>query len=131
MTNQPASASARVWDAIESEKRRDRFLRRVSVVAWTVTLILVIVLAVMVGLQVAQMARGAMVGALPWIAVIGAAMPLLIVLGILSVLIATLATIGMFLRMRTASLTEIQLRLAALESMLASGGGTADSARSP
>jgi hypothetical protein len=48
----------------------------------------------------------------------GAAMPGLIVLGLLSVLVATLSTIGVFLRLRTASLMEIQLRLAALEDML-------------
>ena len=41
-----------------------------------------------------------------------------IVLGVLSVLIATLSTVGMFLRQRTASLAEIQLRLAALEELL-------------
>jgi hypothetical protein len=40
-------------------------------------------------------------------------------LGMLSVLIATVTTIGMFVRMRTASLHEIQLRLAALEELLA------------
>jgi len=34
------------------------------------------------------------------------------------VLIATLSTIGIFLRLRTASLIEIQLRLAALEEIL-------------
>ena len=37
----------------------------------------------------------------------GAAFPLLIVLGLLSTLIATLATIGIFLRLRRASLVEI------------------------
>jgi hypothetical protein len=122
MTSETASASAKVWDAIEIEKRRDRLLRRVTVVAWAVTLIFVIVLAVMIGAQVVQMAKGALVGALPWISVIGIAMPLVIVLALLSVLVATLGTIGMFLRMRTASLAEIQLRLGALEDMLASRG---------
>jgi hypothetical protein len=122
MTSETTSASAKVWDAIEIEKRRDRVLRRVTVSAWTVTLVLVLVLAAMVGAQVVQMARGALVGALPWTSVIGVAMPLVIVLGILSVLVAALSTIGMFLRMRTASLTEIQLRLGALEDMLASRG---------
>jgi hypothetical protein len=120
MTTQDTSASGRVWEAIENEKRRDRFIKRVSVTAWTVTFGLVAILTVMVGFQVAQMARGAMVGALPWISVIGIAMPLVIVLGLLSVLIAALSTIGIFLRMRTASLAEIQLRLAALEDMIAS-----------
>jgi hypothetical protein len=39
-------------------------------------------------------------------------------------LIATVSTIGVFVRMRAASLHEIQLRLAALEDLLASRGGT-------
>jgi hypothetical protein len=43
-----------------------------------------------------------------------------VVLGILSLLIARLSTVSVFLRVRTASLPEIQLRLAALEDMLAS-----------
>ena len=118
MTTQDTSASNKVWEAIENEKRRDRFIKRVSVAAWTTTFVLVAIMAVMVGFQVAQMARGAMVGALPWISVVGMAMPLVIVLGLLSVLVAALSTIGIFLRMRTASLAEIQLRLAALEDMI-------------
>jgi hypothetical protein len=40
------------------------------------------------------------------------------VLGELSLLVAVLATVGVFLRFRTASLAEIQLRLAALEGMV-------------
>ena len=43
----------------------------------------------------------------------------MIVVGCFSVLVATLATIAIFLRLRTASLTEIQVRLAALEEMIA------------
>ena len=124
MTKLTTSASGKVWEAIEIERRRDRLIRRVSITAWTITFLLVCVLAVMVCLQVVPLARGAAVGAVPWISVIGAAMPLIIVLGILSVLVATLSTIGIFLRLRTASLSEIQLRLAALEEML-SGQGNA------
>ena len=121
MSKETTSASSNVWDAIEAERRRDRLLRRVAVSAWIITLVFVIALAVLVSFQVAQMARAAMVGAVPWVTVIGIAMPLIIVLGILSVLVASLSTIGMFLRMRTASLTEIQLRLAALETMITEG----------
>ena len=36
----------------------------------------------------------------------------------LSLLVAVLSTVGVFLRFRTASLAEIQLRLAAVEQML-------------
>ena len=116
----------RVWDAIDGEKRRDRLLRRVSITAWSVTLVLVVALAVMVGIQVVELAKGAMVGAVPWMSVVGVAMPLVITLGMLSVLVGTVSTIGVFLRMRTASLTEIQLRLAALEDMLVTRGEPRD-----
>jgi hypothetical protein len=107
-----------VWEAIEGEKRRDRTLRRIQVSAWSVTFAFVLLLAVMVGFQVVQLAKGALVGALPWISVVGAAMPFMIVLALLSVLIATLTTIGIFIRSRAATINEIQLRLAALEEMI-------------
>lgn len=107
---------------IEKEQRRDRFIRRVSVVAWTVTFLIAVIFTVLVAANVAQMAKAARVGAVSWSAVAGVAMPLIIVLGFLSLLIATLCTVGIFLRFRTASLTEIQLRLAALEDMLSARG---------
>jgi len=122
MTKQTVSASGKVWEAIENERRRDRLIRRVSITAWSITFFFVAILAVLVCMQVVQLAKGAAVGAVPWITVFGAAMPLVIVLGLLSVLVATLSTIGIFLRLRTASLTEIQLRLAALEDMLGAHG---------
>ena len=46
------------------------------------------------------------------------ALPLITVLGVLSFLVAVLSTVGVFLRFRTASLAEIQTRLAAMEEML-------------
>ena len=124
MNNAKASSSSSVWDAIENEKKRDRFIRKVSVVAWSVTGALVLVLTILVGIQIYELTVGAFAGAVPWLSVAGAAMPFVIALGMLTVLIATVSTIGVFLRMRTSSLHEIQLRLAALEEMLASRGGT-------
>lgn len=53
--------------------------------------------------------------------VLALTMPLIAVTGVLSVLIATVSTVGVFLRLRTASLAEIQVRLAALEQMLLEG----------
>jgi uncharacterized membrane protein (DUF106 family) len=120
MTDSTEHGGDGVWAAIEDEKRRDRLLRRVSTVAWTVTFVLVLVLAVLIGVQVSQMMRAVSAGAAPWTAPVWSAMPLIVVLGVLSVLIATLSTIGIFLRLRTASLAEIQMRLASLEAMLAS-----------
>ncbi len=49
-------------------------------------------------------------------------MPFIMVLGVVALLIAVLSTVGIFLRMRTTTLSEIQLRLAALERMLAAKG---------
>ena len=124
MNDKKATASGGVWDAIENERKRDRFIRKVSIVAWSVTGVLALLLTILVGGQAVEMARAAMLGALPWMSVAGIMMPLVIALGMLAVLIATVSTIGMFVRMRTASLHEIQLRLAALEDMLASRSGT-------
>lgn len=104
---------------VEQERRRDRFIRRVCVGAWAATFLVLIVFAINTGVNVSVPARLAAVGAVDKREVYDAAMPLVIVLGILFLLIAVLATIGVFLRLRTASLTEIQLRLSALEAMLA------------
>ncbi len=76
------------------------------------------------GIQIWELTLGALAGALPWMSVAGVAMPFVIALGMLTVLIATVSTIGVFLRMRTASLHEVQLRLAVLEDLLVSRGGT-------
>jgi hypothetical protein len=46
------------------------------------------------------------------------AMPFVWVLGAISLLVAVLSTVGIFLRFRAASLAEIRLRLAAVEQML-------------
>lgn len=124
MSTEKSSASVGVWTAIENEKRQDRIIRRISVVAWTFTGVLALGLAFLVGTQVWSLARGAFAGAVPWMSVAGAAMPFVIALGMLMVLIATVSTIGVFMRMRTTSLHEIQLRLAALEDLLASRSGS-------
>ncbi len=121
MTSQ-GGGSATAMALIENERRRDRFIRRTSVVAWSVTFGLVLVVAIMVGFQVRFFLRGAMEGEMPWAVVLGSTMPLIDVLWKLSLLVATLSTIAIFLRLRTASLAEIQLRLAALEEMVASRG---------
>jgi hypothetical protein len=55
--------------------------------------------------------------------------PLLTVVGMLSALVATLSTIAIFLRLRTSSLSEIQLRLAALEDILSAESGRARPSR--
>ena len=110
---------------IDNEKRRDRFIRRVNRAAWTVTILIVLVVAVLTAIQVVQMAKAQVLGAAPFSMVLFSAMPLIDVLWKFSLLVAGLSTVGIFLRIRTASLTEIQLRLAALEEMLSAKGDRA------
>jgi hypothetical protein len=105
---------------IENERRRDHFIRRTSIIAWSVSLALVLVIAIMVGFQVSQFVSGALDGEVPWAVVIGSTMPLIDVLWKLSLLVATLSTVAIFVRLRTASLAEIQLRLTALEELVVS-----------
>jgi hypothetical protein len=118
--NKPNADTA--WAIIENEKRRDRFIRRVAITAWTVTFLIVLAIVAMTTVSVIEMAnyRSQVAGAVPLMTVMASAMPLVDVLWKLSLLVATLSTVGIFLRLRTASLTEIQLRLATLEDMLAS-----------
>ena len=103
---------------IDRERRRDRWVRRVSVAAWTLTFVVFIGFAAITANRVAVTMRQVDVGMAPAGAVWDALMPLIAVVGTVSLLVAVLSTVGIFLRLRTASLHEIQLRLAALESML-------------
>jgi hypothetical protein len=118
MTEHRSPARDQAWAFVEREKRIDRFIRRVSIVAWSITFFFVLIFAILTGAQVVEFARGYAQGMLPFAVVTASAIPLMTVLGFLSVLIATLSTIAIFLRLRTSSLSEIQLRLAALEEML-------------
>lgn len=118
MSTNIESVKDRTWAAIEAEKRRDRLLRRVSTGAWVTTLVILVGYGILTGLQVYEMFRASLVGMVPFATVVGMATPFIIVLGAVSLLVATMATIGVFLRLRTASLNEIQLRLAALEEMI-------------
>src|SRR6185503_17333930 len=115
-------ATASAMTLVENERRRDRFIRRINIIAWSISLSLVVLIAILVVLQVSQFVGGAMAGEVPWAILIGSAMPLIDVLWKLSLLVATLSTVATFVRIRTSSLAEIQLRLAALEEMIASGG---------
>ncbi len=125
MATHARAGDEQVWAQIEREKRIDKRLRRISIAAWTFTLLLTLAFAVVTGLQATRvMAQFTRIAPNDFGTILTAAMmarellPLVIVLGILSTLIATLSTVGIFLRLRTASLHEIQLRLAALEAML-------------
>lgn len=111
-----------VWTAIEQEKRRDRFIRRVAIGAWSITFGLLVILGLFAALAVGEMVHASMLGQLPWMAAYSMLLPFAVICGVVTLLVATLSTVGVFLRMRTTTLKEVQARLAALEHMLASRG---------
>jgi hypothetical protein len=110
------------WKIIENERRRDRFIRGVCITAWVVTFLIVLIVAVLVGSSTLTMYRMYLQDAVPWMTVAGTMLPLVDVLWKLSLLVAALSTVLVFLRLRTASLAEIQMRLAALEELVSSRG---------
>lgn len=119
MTTSNTPRAKDVWTTIDRERRRDRVVRWISVSAWGLTFLILLIFAGITASKISIVERQVMVGASAQQAIYEAWLPLIAVVGVLSVLIATLSTVGIFLRMRTASLVEIQLRLAALERMLA------------
>ena len=120
MSTQLSPASERVWSVIEREKRRDKLVRRVSVAGWSVTGAAVLVFGGVTTVEVWRMVRLATADIAPWSEVFRITVPFVAVVGVLGLLIAVLSTVGIFLRLRTASLSEIQMRLAGLEEMISS-----------
>ena len=120
MSTEISPASERVWAVVEREKRRDRLVRRVSVAAWSVAGGAVLIFGAVKTWEVWHLIRLVGEEVAPWEIVIDRVMPLVWVIVVLGLLIAILSTVGIFLRLRTASLSEIQLRLASLEEMIAS-----------
>lgn len=118
MNASPQEQKERIFELIESEKGRDRTLQRVSTGAWIVTFVALLFTAVGIGFNVWWAVRANLEGQAGVGVIFREAMPFVWVAGATSLLIAVLSTIGVFLRFRTASLAEIQLRLAAVEQML-------------
>jgi hypothetical protein len=111
------------WNAINREKRRDTVVRRTSVAAWGVTFVALLVFAAIMMQHILLVKKRLDLGVVGTPELYDSVLPLVAVVGVLAVLIATLSTVGVFLRLRTASLAEIQLRLANLEEMLRAPAG--------
>ena len=123
MTGSRGAGQEEMWDRIDQEKDRDRALRRVSAVCWGITFFVLFLLTIRVGFELHRLLGvwgDGLSGGDRFVIAFRTVMPLLGVVGGISLLIATLSTVGIFLRLRTASLGEVQLRLAALEDMLLS-----------
>jgi len=100
------------------KKKRDAVVRRIGLAAWIITFALVGIFAVLVVPSGVIAAKQVLDTGAQFDTLIDVIKPLVISLGTVSVVLALASTIAVFLRVRTASLNEIQLRLAALEDML-------------
>lgn len=109
-----------LWDIIAREKRRDTMVKWVSRGAWVLVLAVLTVFLIFTiqdYIRVQELYKARVVARAT---VKETFIPFLVILGCLSLIIAVLATIGMFLRLRTTSMLEIQQRLANLEQMITS-----------
>ena len=122
--SQNTSAYDATWSAIDREKRRDAVVRRTSIAAWAVTFVALLIFAAIMVQRFLMIQRRVAYGVAATFELYESMLPLVAVVGVLAVLIATLSTVGIFLRLRTASLVEIQLRLANLEEVLRGAGRT-------
>lgn len=121
MTGSAQLGQDEMWDRIDREKDRDRALRRVSGIAWSITFFILFLMTIRVGVELYGVLGkwgSGLTGIDRFFIASKTLTPLLGVVGGISLLIGTLSTVGVFLRLRTASLSEVQLRLAALEDML-------------
>jgi hypothetical protein len=113
-----------MWALLDEEKRREAVLRRISKGAWTTAFLVVLAFTIIWAVYIVQMVQFTGLSRLPDREnIIHAAIPLFVALGFMSVLVATVSTVGVFMRFRAASLSEIQLRLAALEDVIMSERG--------
>jgi hypothetical protein len=108
----------RVWQLMEAEKKRDRILQRIGLAAWILTLAALLFTALGIATNVWWAVQAFQAGQVGVSIIFREAMPLVWAVGGVSLLVAVLATVGMFLRLRAASLDEIRVRLAALEGMI-------------
>lgn len=124
MKTQNDSTKKEIWSRIESEKQKDKNVQRITMIAWGVTILAVIAYAVIIFYRIDFIMENTREGfthnPMHPNSPISLTMPLVTVIGGLALLVAVLSTIGMFLRMRTSGLQEIQMRLAALEELIIS-----------
>lgn len=109
-----------VWEMIQKEKKRDLLIKRVSRAAWVIALSILTIFLILTIQDYIRVHGLYKAGVVPRGALTDTIIPFLVILGCLSLIIAILATIGMFLRLRTTSLLEIQQRLTNLEHMITS-----------
>lgn len=106
-----------IWKAIDKEHRIDRMIKRISRVTWGLTFLLLGVYLVYTLQNVQLMMQRYKAGVASYEMVTDSVTPFFITFGTIVLVVAILSTVGVFLRLRTASLLEIQQRLSHLENM--------------
>jgi len=116
--NEIEKSNDAVWKMIEKEKRKDKSISRISTVAWAITLLVVCAFMVLTFMDFSHNMNLYKKGVTSYQSVISTLVPFLIILGVFSLIVAIVMTIGRFMRLRTANLLEIQQRLTLLEQSL-------------
>ena len=107
-----------VWEMIDREKKKDIFVNRVSKISWGVTLVALIAALVFFGIELSSTMGLYKRGVVAYADVLNIIFTMVKLVGIFGFIIAIISTVGVFLRLRTTSLLEIQQRLANLEQMV-------------
>lgn len=119
MIASPDTALGQTLDRIASEQRSDRTVRRLAAAGWVATGLVVLTLVAYVALNVRWILQQPAIPGQSLLPVyLSGLLPVVLAIGAFCALAATLATIGVLLRMRSASMHDIQLRLASLEELL-------------
>jgi hypothetical protein len=117
-SNTFSSPSDRAWAVVELEQRRDRAIRRIAIVCWAVVFGFALLYAGAYASFVIQSILEAPPENRSWGGLLFSILPALgMFMGVASTA-AVIATVGVFLRFRSASMAEIQFRLASLEQLL-------------
>lgn len=109
-----------VWNMINKEKQRDKRLKIISWVSWGMVLLVLLIFMLLTFMDFSKTMNQYHSGVIPYERVLATFVPLLIILGSLSLIVAVVVTIGRFMRLRTTNLLEIQQRLTHLEELVTS-----------
>lgn len=118
MNNISTNSGDQIWEQIEKEKKRDQFIRRISRISWGVTLGALVIVLITFGVELSDYIGYYKKGVVASVDVWNVVFKMVKLVGIFGFIIAIISTVGVFLRLRTTSLMEIQQRLANLEQMV-------------
>lgn len=103
---------------IEEEKRTDKWIKRVNKSAWIVTILFLFGFSAIKGYDIYHAHYLYKSGLVSVESVYDTILPFVTSVGAVSFIIAIVSTIGVFFRLRTATLSEILMRITVLEEVL-------------